>query len=217
MNKTNPIIMQDFSIQGIRKGAKTETRRLTGLNEINKNPDDWEFMKSMVSQGDFSKGRQIFIFQNKQKKHTTLPLVSKYGQKGDELWVRETWCKDLSSGWKSPLFMPKAASRITLLVEDVRIERLQDITEEGAIAEGIAKVNAYGEKGKMEMWQIHCPTVPKSVKFPQGMSNEGGCSFYGLTAVAAYKTLWISMHGQESWDLNPFVWVVKFSVKEFKM
>lgn len=83
-----------------------------------------------------------------------------YGQPGDLLWVREKWENESNGGkwinfyagnvevknnkayerltkWKPSIHMPKAAARIWLQVEEIRVERLQDITEEDAIAEGI--------------------------------------------------------------------------------
>ncbi|MDB5838237.1 MAG: hypothetical protein JWQ23_189 [Herminiimonas sp.] len=84
-----------------------------------------------------------------------------YGGPGDRLWVKETWRRDPVNGaerviyratpeheslgpWKSALFMPRAASRILLEIEATRIERLQDISNEDALAEGIPRV-ASGE------------------------------------------------------------------------
>ena len=86
-----------------------------------------------------------------------------YGAPGDRLWVRETWATSLQPEnhehakdgytyradwtqeddslrdflWRPSIFMPRAASRITLEIETVRVERLNDIREDGAIAEGV--------------------------------------------------------------------------------
>ena len=90
---------------------------------------------------------------------------------------------DVACGWKPAIHMPRALARILLEVTAVRVERLQDISEEQAKAEG-----APMELGELER------TV--------------------LGAVATYRAgfarLWRSINGAESWDANPWVWVVEF-------
>lgn len=78
--------------------------------------------------------------------------------------------------------MPRWASRITLEVTSVRVERLQDISEADAIAEGIGQeaVAAFQRSG---------------VDRPAGF---------------AYRDLWEQINGPGSWDANPWVWVVEF-------
>lgn len=146
-----------------------------------------------------------------------------YGEPGDELWVKETsivapadWTSDRETmcsqhvidrdgrprliqylatqpdreaandyGLKaSPsIFMPRWASRITLELTSVRVERLQDITPADAIAEGI--------KPAANCYTIDCDTAdPRD----------------------AYRTLWESLHGPESWAASPWVWVLGFKV-----
>lgn len=91
----------------------------------------------------------------------------------------------------SPLFMPRWASRITLEVTRVRVERLQDISEAEAAAEGIFRWDGHG------------------IYFRSGWrySRESPCY---ETAVQAYRALWESINGPGSWDRNPFVWVYDF-------
>ena len=100
--------------------------------------------------------------------------------------------------WKQSrpsIFMPRWASRITLVVEDVRIERLQDISEDDAIAEGVTKM----------------PNVEVSeLSGPFHVEAEVGT---WPTARDCYRELWRSINGPDSWALNPWVWVVKFAVK----
>ena len=82
--------------------------------------------------------------------------------------------------WKPSIHMPRWASRITLQVEAVRVERLQDITVADALAEGVGDFAT--------------------------ANNLGG---YWTTAFAR---LWEKINGEGSWDANPFVWCVSFSV-----
>lgn len=83
-------------------------------------------------------------------------------------------------------FMPRKASRITLEVTAVRVERLQDISEEDALAEGLTEWQG--------MWGWPEDTQARWSRDP----------------VAAYRCLWESINGSGSWDANPWVWVVEF-------
>lgn len=77
--------------------------------------------------------------------------------------------------------MPRWASRITLEIVGVRVERLQDISEQDAIAEGLSK----DSNGR---W------LPGVCDYPQW----------------AYHQLWDEINGPGSWDRNPLVWVIEF-------
>lgn len=88
--------------------------------------------------------------------------------------------------WRSPVTMPRWASRITLLVKSVRVERLQDISEADAIAEGIRQ---YGRFYGMD--STHWDDAE-------------------LSATRAFEGFWIFRHGAASWDANPWVEVVEF-------
>lgn len=96
--------------------------------------------------------------------------------------------------WRPSIHMPRWASRITLEVTGVRIERLQDISNEDAWAEG-------------------CHAFPDG---PSGKeSSYWGCDIGGPVVLAdtpreEFQGLWDSIHGDGAWDLNPWVWVVEF-------
>lgn len=94
-------------------------------------------------------------------------------------------------GWykRNSLFMPRWASRITLEVTKVRVERLQDISEADAQAEGC------------EMEE----------QFPKEQPHSSGIGMVGWdSAIEWYSDLWESINGKGSWALNPWVWVVEF-------
>lgn len=98
-------------------------------------------------------------------------------------------------GWfkRSSLFMPYKAHRINLEVTNIRVERLHDISESDAIAEGIEKYGPFGEY--------------KGSKHP-----NGGAMRYRAydKASRAYQDLWIEINGEKSWSSNPWVWVIEF-------
>jgi len=155
-----------------------------------------------------------------------------HGGKGDHLWVRETWAQPaaLDPGptvyradypdcvprgytnippadeitWKPSIHMFRKHSRILLEVVSVRVERLQDISEADAIAEGIEPnwcgdlkkgPNGFGGQG----WVPDCGWI----NYLSGPDGDEAC-----TARESYQTLWESINGAGSWDANPWVWVV---------
>lgn len=105
------------------------------------------------------------------------------------------------SPWKSPIHMPRWACRLELDVIHARIERLQDLSEEDAIAEGarrfddIHDVNFYGQGNR---WSMESPT------------STDQCLG---TARFAVGNLWTKLHGERAWDANPWVWVVEFCAR----
>jgi hypothetical protein len=176
-------------VQAILEGRKNQTRRI-----IKKQP---HIAGEWIMQGI------SWLFPNV---NPYIKLKCPYGQPGDIFWVRETWSKTdsghiiykatnkgFSPVWKPSIFMPKAACRIWLKVTDVRVERLQEITEEDAIAEGIEKYGPFGEY--------------KGSKHPGGGMMKFGA--YGK-ASRAYEDLWESINGNGSWKKNPWVWVIDF-------
>ncbi|HEB5064420.1 TPA: hypothetical protein R0E78_000172 [Klebsiella pneumoniae] len=90
--------------------------------------------------------------------------------------------------WTPSLHMPRWASRILLEITDVRVERLNAISEEDARAEGIIDGGC-----------LNC-----------GESEPCGCANPEPDATDAFAYLWQSIYGQENWNANPWVWVIEF-------
>lgn len=93
--------------------------------------------------------------------------------------------------WRPSIFMPRWASRILLEITEVRVERLQDISEEDAKAEGIRLL--LGGGGTFA-----------------GREGPGKLVTPWMTAIEAYRDIWEAINGTGSWDLNPFVWAISF-------
>ena len=91
--------------------------------------------------------------------------------------------------WKPSIHMPRWASRITLEITGVRVERLQDISEDDAIAEGV-------EGG--------CLTCGENCM------KTGGCGYCNPEYRDSFIGLWHQINGPDSWDSNPWVWAVAF-------
>jgi hypothetical protein len=89
--------------------------------------------------------------------------------------------------WRSPIFMPRWASRITLEITAVRVERVQDITEADVEREG-----AFGVRDNLWGWE----------------NWEGGC---WETPQLAYQYLFDSINGKGSWAANPWCWCIEFA------
>ena len=92
--------------------------------------------------------------------------------------------------WRSPLFMPKRAARIWLRINDIRVERLQDISKEDVVREGILRPD-YEFAKRAGTYTEEKETIQLRDFFAD---------------------LWVSINGQKSWDTNPWVWVIEFEV-----
>ena len=137
--KERPIIFSADSVKAIIDGRKTQTRRVVKPNQRTKWLLCYDWTDEYIKDPD-----------------NYLVKECPYGEPGNGLWVRETWadpCDERlpvykadnatayqSIKWRSPIYMPRWASRITLEITDVRVERLQDINFQGLSAEGM-----YGE------------------------------------------------------------------------
>jgi len=155
--KQHPILFSTPMVQAILQGNKTQTRRIKNLNQVNECPEKWNFkeMDTIITLNN--KHIHGAIFSLNETSHRIINGCP-YGNLGDILWVRETWknnnfpqcggyyeykadcdypeAKFNKGIWKPSIHMPKSACRIWLLITDIRVERLQSISEQDAIAEG---------------------------------------------------------------------------------
>lgn len=194
--RERPILFSAPMVRAILDGSKTQTRRIV------KPRNDLAFgvplaaheLAGEVNGGDF--------------------MNSPFGQPGDRLWVRETFCMDDNgheewpiykadgialpvrpkgcgvSRWRPSIHMPRWASRLTLEITGVRIERLNSISAQDAIAEGIEQVD---ELHGHPLWREY-GNEPWNSSMPE----------------YSFQTLWNSITGPSSWDANPWVWVIEF-------
>lgn len=150
MSKERPLLFQGEMVRATLDGRKTQTRRTRGLDKVNADRSS-VFVRMQV----LKCGNLAAIFENGNGELGS--VKSPYGKAGDMLWVRETWAPatepyefvyradegQFAYRWYPSIHMPRWASRITLEVESVRVERLQDISDEDAIAEGIVLAENY--------------------------------------------------------------------------
>lgn len=199
------IIFTGGNPAAILDGRKTQTRRIItpALPDGRHSPflgadGIWRWMTGVVSYVDDERrcrygGAGDRLWMREAWKHGTAP--NDYGEgmagfaDGDfrmhpkEPKGGEHWCREWRN--KSPMYMPRWASRATLEIVQLRPERLQDITEEDAKAEGVEPAPGHGVYPSK-----HAARVPSY--------REG------------YRLLWAKLHGARSWDLNPWTWAIHF-------
>ena len=185
--KVIPILFSGPMVRALLDGHKTQTRRI-----VKYSPPEIEYCKYQPR--DLLWVRETFInFQDSQEIEDRL-----YKADCDEKTIN-----DLKGHWHSSMFMPRWASRITLEVIGVRAERLQDISEEDAEAEGIEimHIEGFGRSYKNYL--------------TNGRFSMGVAPAYARGA--SYETLWESINGAGSWDLNPWVWVIEFKMHQINI
>jgi hypothetical protein len=193
-----PIIFSAPMVRALLAGRKTQTRRVL-------KKQDWP--EAIVRQ-----------FPHQKAAVPYLP--------GDRLWVKEpvrrspdVWLYEADgemvpwpgreelAGRKrdaSPaMYLPRSCSRLTLLVKDVRVERLQEISEADARAEGAirhvpCKSSVAGTTIASDTWHYD--------------HDLDGRLYEGRTAQDAFEILWGKINGWKSWDANPWIAAVTFSV-----
>jgi len=192
-------------VRAILDGRKTQTRRPVRFPVLDKNLG-CELAGNELA-GELSAGNY---------------LNSAFGKPGDRIWVRETFrvhsrATDVATlvykasvrnswteqthrvpvsvcnkpatpeKWTPSLHMPRWASRILLEITGVRVERLNAISEENAASEGVAQFRG-------GFWKHYQP----------------GWTQHQLSARGSFVTLWKSIYDEESWQSNPWVWVIEF-------
>ncbi|EKN5943468.1 hypothetical protein DVP82_21265 [Yersinia enterocolitica] len=196
-SKERPILFNAEMVQAILSGRKTQTRRIISEKTLH-------LFDVAASAGEC---HPLELCDDRSQSYYLefCPL----GKPGDQLWVREAFAaglctestlayrathktEDLEEGWGETIkwtpsiHMPRWASRINLLITGVRVERLQDISDADARAEGCAYGRGNGEIDLAVRPENHFPT------------------------------LWASIYGAESWQANPWVWVIEFERMEAK-
>jgi hypothetical protein len=206
-----PILFSAEMVAAILDGRKTQTRR------IMKPQPEHGVMSCPYTRSGWS---EMHTPDGTCKCQNTIKMP--YGDIGNRLWVRETWryYDDIYSAsydtetaktlgyppyylkngkrlsvefrqqypkwrtkWRPSIFMPRTASRILLEITDVTVERLQDITLENILAEGVPPI---------------------------------GCDEDGSEMYEAFANLWNGINGADSWQSNPFVWVIQFQTIQIK-
>lgn len=199
--KVLPILFSTAMVQALLDGRKTQTRRIVKPQTA--------ILTDEIAR---SFGVQPPLQENQ-------PVIKcPYGKPGDLLWVRESFAmsglcwpkikqgmgklhykasdkgewKKYWGGWKPSIHMPRWGSRITLEIINTRVERLNSISRDDCMAEGLTK------------W-------PHEDDYAYGYEGSDWAPGHA-TPTGAYYSLWEDINGKGSWKLNPWVWVVEFRV-----
>lgn len=187
-------------VRAILEKRKTQTRRIIKPQPEYYTKNGTKYTSFQKTTLPVAKGYDLIAYLDNPLYIGECP----YGEIGQKLWVRETWgiCPDyneprykadkgmdriaVGGKWKPSIFMPKKYARIWLEVTGLKLERLQDISEKDAMAEGISWTK-----------QHH----------PLGTYNYGKSS-----AKRAFQELWNSVNKKRgySWEINPWVWAIGF-------
>jgi len=244
--KERPILFSTEMVKAILEGRKTQTRRVIKPQPTMHDFGDHKCLawgKPLVVPG------YLFIGVDRAMESPSY-LRCPYGSEGTVLWVRETWAqenvnhKDVfiykadgwdRSGlkWKSSIHMPRKAARIFLKVKNVRVERLQDISEEDAKAEGVDHCcPSYRHKDWNDKWisgnchdcTHHNPITGKRETCGWRHDEETrfqwscGCgSSFELRDDKIpepyrfkFAFVWDELLKLPFWNDNPWVWIVEF-------
>ncbi|MDV0622265.1 hypothetical protein RZO95_09840 [Klebsiella variicola subsp. variicola] len=215
--KERGMIFNGEMVRAILDGRKTQTRRpikwkQTRFTEIGEREDGskWPWSEDAEHACDFwhpcpfgAVGDRIWVRETFQGPLFDYDLMDNYCKdptpfekpefcvyKADGVPAPEFYDADdeLHCCWRPSIHMPRWASRILLEITDVRVERLNAISEEDARAEGIIDGGC-----------LNC-----------GEPEPCGCANPEPDATDAFAYLWQSIYGQDNWNANPWVWVIEF-------
>lgn len=231
--KERPILYNGEMVRAILDGRKTMTRRvvkqqpigLTGAGSLWFNPpykgliyDNNEGQPDLIRRcpygqpGDRLWVRETWLQLNGEGSE---PDALCYKSDDSILWLHDGKlgyqnCKasDLidpgNDKWKPSIFMPHWASRVTLEITEVRVERLQEISEEDVEKEGMGYLIDNG-------WhRPDCIQWPSRYDEKGVCCEQGGCSCPDYYDKESFPFLWDSINKKYPWESNPWVWVISF-------
>lgn len=211
MIKERPIIFSGLMVRAILEGRKSQTRRI-----VKPQPDAVIDGEPYWHIGGYRASRYRGV-TDPLRMGTHNPLRCPYGVPGDRIWVREAYLvrgagkipvykADLSAvdaagfgamygGWKRSMYMPRWASRIMLEIIKIRVERVQKISETDAVAEGIEPDGPVNRDDLTSCWRNYDPHETAA---------------YWNSPRDSFHSLWSAINGADSWNANPWVWVLEF-------
>lgn len=215
--KVKPILFSGSMVRALIEGRKTQTRRVLRVRPTKKTAslDDWQLDGVRIGPLPYAPGDLLWV---RESFITGWPLVDdvpdQYDENGSEnpltVWYRatrdiNTWLDEsgnhaCSVPWASSIHMPRWASRLTLEVTAVKVERLQEISETDAISEGIGR----SPHGNGDHW----------MNYPVGSSAAGWAD-----PRESFRSLWDSLNAKRGygWEDNPWVCAIAFRVHQMNV
>jgi hypothetical protein len=209
--RENQILFKGPMVTAILADRKDQTRRTRGLDRVNANPVEWccegvtqsgtaiftgptgtfDLPCPYGAPGDRLWVREAFFDHDSRLGAPTSPLTAR--QREERIEYREDeWDRaggDAGGGWSPSIHMPRWASRITLEVTDVRVQRLQEINEADAVAEGA------------DLYSVAAGLDSLARQYLTEDTHRHG-----------FAHLWDSLNAKRGygWDQNPWVWAISF-------
>lgn len=191
-----PIIFSAPMIRALLDGRKTQTRRV-----LNPQPSgdglyyDISAAKRAlkVCKGDWLWVREACAIVGNVDPGFVLYRANGYEAECERHGFDKPLPRESDVRWRPSIHMPRWASRITLIVTDTRVQRLQEISEEDAIAEGIYWTEQF------EGWT-------------SGAGVDESCDYHGAKPALSYAKLWDRINGPGAWEANPWVAAYSFTV-----
>lgn len=237
--KEHPIIFTGLMVQAIMENKKTMTRRMLKPQPLRHD----DIIKMPINLEDYSKEIKKWSKKGYRVIYTDGILSGMIGPKvkynvGDLLWVRESFNIELypvapegdkdellyyykatekeftDMRWKPSIHMPKSAARIWLEITDLKIERLQSISEEDILSEGVRyhvsqDNHVLFEIGDNRAWDF-MPEQWKIDRYVENRGKEKHVTTEKEIMFAHWAELWCSINGRESWETNPWVLALSF-------
>lgn len=188
--KERPILFSASMVQAILAGTKTQTRRV-----VKPQPPNGLLLELWYGVCPYGKvGDQLWVRETWNHDCYPYPISDnpiihyRADYLDDPLGADLELSKDgIRRKWMPSIYMPRKASRIQLEITNVRVERLNDISEADAVSEGV---------------EIKVKRIVKPYSNP--------VEYLKIPAVEWYRDLWESINGAGSWAANPWVWVIEF-------
>ncbi|WP_444942744.1 hypothetical protein ACJJIK_10840 [Microbulbifer sp. ZKSA006] len=241
-NKEKPIIFNTEMVRAILDGRKTQTRRLmkpqpepspygghwwacdtvesmVNVEEQLNNEGGWAGFAGSVcphgQTGDRLWVRETFHIPGGYLDQYLIDEISQGITKREEqisYMADNPRLTPADGGWSPSIHMPRWASRITLEIAAIRIQRIQDISAEDAKAEGCYSNEEYADlAGKENIWPCR---VCEGYQAHSAMGIHFGWEEVDCvicdTPIKRFRELWRSVYGEDNWNQNPWVWVIEF-------
>lgn len=208
--RDRPIIFSAPMVRALLDGRKTQTRRVLKPQPRQTDTGEWylatpagfQYLSCPHLVLPYEVGDRLWV----REAHAMLPRTAYRGSIGtgtiaqiehptdgySAAVFREGFDRSGPPKWRPSIHMPRWASRLTLLVTDVRVQRLRQISEADAMAEGMELDN------ELSAWRCYLPKPSRQD--------------FWLCPRESFRTLWDSLHGQGAWNENPWVCATTFTV-----
>lgn len=195
LTKQRPIIFTGDSVKKILAGRKTMTRRIVkpqpvGPCECGPGGEWWDAGTGDTLGNKYQPGMRLCVRERWRvhKNYDNLPPAKVYQAMNGDVWGCIGYQSDgrnegFWGKWRSPLFMSVWASRLTLEITDVLVQRVQDISRDDCVAEGCTS---------------------------RGIGYYEFGDEWGTDARECFRYVWRAINGDGSWESNPWVWAISF-------